>query len=177
MRVPSLYHFFRHQVSRGFHAHGIAEPATVDYVSDVLTRFARTRQLYALLDEEGRPLEYIVDMLIALERAWGGDGGRADRARGEAINRHIGEYTLFMSGLFRERLTARGELDYYLASGSGAYGRAADGEINPARRRVYQRLHDDFERICDSLDHMRRTQFPMESSPRGGDLLRSFWRT
>jgi hypothetical protein len=180
MRMPSLYQFFRHQVSRGFHAHGIAEPATVDYVSDVLTRFAHTRHLYALLDEEGRPLEYIVDMLIALERAYSGEGGgRPDRARGRTINRHIGEYALFMSGLFRERLTARGELDYYLASGSGAYGRAADDEINPARRRVYQRLHDDFGRISDSLDHMRRVQFPMKDSSSGGgaDILRAFWRT
>lgn len=176
MQMPTLYQFFRHQVSRGFRAHGIAEPATVDYVSDVLTRFAHIRNLYPLFDEDGRPLEHIVDMLVALERAEGRDGGRADRARGKTINRHIGEYTLFMSGLFRERLTARGELDYYLAHGSGAYGRAAGGEINPARRRLYQRLHDDFARISDSLDHMRRVQFPLAEAPSGENILKALWR-
>ena len=65
MRLPSLYQFFRHQVSHGFHRHGIAEPATVDYVSDILARFAQRRQFHALRDANGRPLEYIVDMLEA----------------------------------------------------------------------------------------------------------------
>ncbi len=176
MRVPMLYHFFRRQVSRGFHAHGIAEPAAVDYVSDVLTRFAHIRHLYPLFDDDGRPIEHIVDMLLALERAEGREGGRAERVRGMAINRHIGEYALFMSGLFRERLTARGELGYYLAHGSNAYARAAGSETNPARRRLYQRLHDDFGRISDSLDHMRRVQFPLAMAPSGENILKTMWR-
>ncbi|MBI5782532.1 MAG: hypothetical protein HZA69_02195, partial [Gammaproteobacteria bacterium] len=93
MRLPSLYQFFRHQVSHGFHRHGIAEPATVDYVSDILARFAQLRHLYALQDTEGRPLEYIVDMLEAWRQ-----NEAVSPSRGRFILRHLGEYTLFMSG-------------------------------------------------------------------------------
>ena len=59
---------------------------------------------------------------------------RASPSHGRTILRHLGEYTLFMSGIFRERLMARGELGYYLAHGSSAYWRCADGELNPRQR-------------------------------------------
>lgn len=173
MRVPSLYQFFRHQVSHGFHRHGIAQPATVDYVSDVLSRFAQTRALYALQDAGGQPLEYIVDMLEAWRQAQG-DAGRASPARERQVIRHLGEYTLFMSGLFRDRLRRRGELDYYLAHGSSAYWRCADAEANPRQRQVYWHLHQDFGRISNTLDDMRREQFPLSSS--SGNVLTAFWR-
>lgn len=174
MRLPSLYQFFRHQVNHGFHRHGIAEPATVDYVSDVLTRFAQMRQLYALQDSSGRPLEYIVDMLEAWHQAQGGESGVTSPVRGRFILRHLGEYTLFMSGIFRERLKARGELDYYLAHGSSAYWRCADYEVNPRQRQLYRHLHHDFGRISSTLDDMRRVQFPL--SPSADNVLTAFWR-
>lgn len=174
MRLPSLYQFFRHQVSHGFHRHGIAEPATVDYVSDILTRFAHTRLLYALRDTTGQPLEYIVDMLEARRLAEGGEAGPTDHARGRFILRHLGEYTLFMSGLYRDRLRRRGELDYYLAHGSSAYWRCADYEMNPRQRQVYRHLHHDFGRISNTLDNMRREQFPLP--PSADNVLTAFWR-
>ncbi|MCR4301289.1 MAG: hypothetical protein NUV51_06735 [Sulfuricaulis sp.] len=169
MRLPSLYQFFRHQVSHGFNRHGIIEPATVDYVSDILTRFAQIRQLYALRDADGQPIEYIVDML----EAWQNTHGES-ACRGRFILRHLGEYTLFMSGIFRERLMARGELDYYLAHGSSAYWRCADCELNPRQRRVYWHLHQYFGHISSTLDNMRREQFPLSSSP--DNMLTAFWR-
>jgi hypothetical protein len=169
MRLPSLYQFFRHQVSHGFHRHGIAEPATVDYVSDILARFAQVRHLYALEDSAGQPLEYIADMLEAWQQAHGKAAGR-----GRFILRHLGEYTLFMSGIFRERLMARGELGYYLAHGSSAYWRCADSEANPRQRQVYWNLHQDFGRISNTLDAMRRGQFPL--TPSIDNMLTAFWR-
>jgi hypothetical protein len=172
MRLPSLYQFFRHQVSHGFHRHGITEPATVDYVSDILARFAQARQLHALQDTNGRPLEYIVDMLEAWQQS---QGGRGSFARGRFILRHLGEYTLFMSGLFRERLKTRGELDYYLAHGSSAYWRCADNEVNPRQRQVYWQLHADFGLISSTLDKIRREQFPLP--PSAENVLTAFWRT
>ena len=174
MRLPSLYQFFRHQISHGFHRHGISEPATEDYVSDILTRFAQVRHLHALRDDNGRPLEYIVDMLEAWRQSDGGENGITSPAHRRLVLRHLGEYTLFMSGLFRERLKARGELDYYMAHGSSAYWRCADYELNPRQRQVYWRLHHDFGRISNTLDSMRREQFPLP--PSADNLLTAFWR-
>ena len=171
MRLPSLYQFFRHQVSHGFHRHGIAEPATVDYVSDMLARFAEMRQFHALRDTDGRALDYLVDMLAAWQQ-----GESASPAHGRFILRHLGEYTLFMSGIFRGRLKGRGELDYYLAHGSSAYWRCADCELNPRQRQVYWHLHQDFGRISNTLDDMRREQFPLSYSTDNPSLLSAFWR-
>lgn len=186
MQRPTLYQFFHHQLAHGFAARGLREPAEVDYVSDLLTRFSQTRALYALRDHGDRPLEHIVDMLAAAREA---EGERPDRARGRTVLQHMAEYTLFMSGLFRGRLKARGELSYYEAQGRSAYWRCADYEHHPQRRCLYRRLHRDFGPISDALDHLRRVEWPrppvalepaMAQNPSGRAprevLLSSMWR-
>jgi hypothetical protein len=173
MRMPTLYQFFRHQLGNGFAARGITEPATVDYVSEVLTRFAQTRSLYAVTDTQGRALEYVVDFLAA---ARGDDSRRSDRARERSVLRHLGEYTLFMSGLFRERLKARGELGYYLAQGASAYGQCADVEPQSGQRAVFRRLHDSFTGIADSLDDLRRARLPLSLAATPDNMVAALWR-
>jgi hypothetical protein len=172
VRVPTLYQFFRHQVQRGFQARGLGEPATVDYVSEVLARFAETRALYPFRDTDGRALEHIVDLLCERERA--------DRAHTRSVSRHLGEYTLFMSGLFRDRLVRRGELPYYLAQGASAYAQCADHEPSAPRRQLYRRLTAGFRDIADSLDAMRHSQFPLRPEPGAAAaqaMLAACWRT
>jgi len=176
MRLPSLQQFFRHQLQQGFHTHGLREAGTVEYVSDVLTRFAHTRAFYALRDADGKPLEYIVDMLASWQHAQDNGRGRRDGARERAVMRHLGDYTLFMSGLFRERLKARGELNYYVANGRSAFLRSADYEPNPARRRTYRQLYQDFNPISDMLDYLRRVQLPLNGRAGSENLLAAFWR-
>jgi hypothetical protein len=176
MRLPSLQQFFRHQLQQGFHAHGLREAGTIEYVSEVLARFAHARALHALRDADGRPLEYIVDMLVSWQQAQDGARSRRDGARERAIMRHLGDYTLFMSGLFRERLKARGELNYYVANGRSAFWRSADYESNPARRHTYRQLYQDFNPISDMLDYLRRVQLPLNGRVASDNLLAAFWR-
>jgi hypothetical protein len=174
VRIPTLYQFFRHQVQRGLHDCGLHEPGTIDYVSEVLTRFAETRSLHAVTDRDGRPIEYLVDFLAEQARAL----DARNRARAEALTRHLGEYALFMSGFFRERLTRRGELNYYLARGASAYGQCADHERHPPRRQVFRRVHENFSSIANTLDHMRRQQLPL-AAREGASAphpLAPFWR-
>lgn len=175
MRLPTLNQFFRHQLQRGFHAHGLTEPATVDYVSELLTRFSQSRALYALHDTAGRPLEYIVDMLQERQWAQSPEQGARNFARERLVTQHIGEYALFMSGLFRERVQARGQLNYYIAQGSSAYWHCADYEPNGNRQRVYRRLYYGFAHISNILNHLRHKQFPM-ARPANENMLVAFWR-
>lgn len=176
MRLPSLQQFFRHQLQQGFRAHGLRETGTIEYVSDVLARFAHARALHALRDAEGRPLEYIVDMLMSWQQAQDNARGRRSVARERAVMRHVGDYTLFMSGLFRERLKARGELNYYVANGRSAFLRSADYEPNPARRHTYRQLYQDFSPISDMLDYLRRVQLPLNGRTGSDNPLVAFWR-
>jgi hypothetical protein len=170
MQTPTLRQFFRHQLAQGFRAYGLAEPQALEYVSDILTRFAHTRALYALRDDSGRPLEHIVDMLVAYDQA--------ARGRAREIVRHLGEYTLFMSGLFRHRLSERGELEYYLSQGTGAFWRCADAEPNPARRQLYRHVHQRFRTISAVLNDLRRVRWPLEpdGAARPDEFLCAFWR-
>jgi len=179
MRTVNLYQFFRHQLQQSFGKHGLTEPETVDYVSDILTRFAHTRSLYALRDGDGLPLEYIADMLAEIYGNSGTGNRLPDRSRQATVIRHIGEYTLFMSGLFRERLQARGELDYYHTHGSSAYWHCADFEPHPLRKQLFRGLYVNFRHITDILDAMRRYQFPypVSSTVTAGTMLSALWRS
>lgn len=176
MLVPTLYQFFRRQVQRGFGEHGIAEAATVDYVSEMLARFAHTSTLYPFRDRDDEPLERVAQFLLELQHTqeWG-DGRGPDHAREVAITRHLAEYALFMSGLFRDRLQARGQLAYYVDHGRSAFRRSADYERNGKRAQVFRRLYFDFDRAARSLDHMRRAQFPLHAAPDTGPLV-ALWR-
>lgn len=163
MLAPSLYQFFRRHIHHAFSERGLDEPGSVDYIADVLTRFAHTPALYAVRDQAGVPLERIAHMLIEWRRAQGAEGPRG-RSRQALIMRHVGEYTLFMSGLFRERLQARGELNYYLDNGRTAYWQSADFEINPRRAQVFRRLYFNLDKVAGALDHVRRDRFPLSGT-------------
>jgi hypothetical protein len=176
MRVPTLYQFFRHQLQHAFARRGIAEPGAVDYISDMLARFAETRLVYAIQDSVGRPLEHIVDMLEQRRLSQVPERGRRDLARERLIVRHIGEYTLFMSGIFRERVQRRGELAYYVSHGSSAYWQCADYESSPSRRFTFRYLHHRFSDISDALDGIRREQLPLSVNPNRTAMLSALWR-
>ena len=177
MKLPTLHQFFRRQLQRGLQTFGMTEPETIEYVSDILSRFALTRALYAMRDIDGKALEHIYDMFQERYHAQSPEFGRRDFIRARMITRHIGEYTLFMSGLFRERVRARGQLNYYLAQGASAYRQCADSEPNNHRQRVYRRLHYGFAHVSNALDHLRQKQLPLAESDRDNQsFLAAFWR-
>ncbi len=169
--TPTLYQFFHRHVQHGFGRVGITEPATVAYVSDLLTRFARTEALYPFNDQEQRPLTTLVQFLREQRVA-----DKDDRGHAIVVVRHLAEYTLFMSGFFRERLRARGQLSYYADHGRSAYGQTADFEKNGKRAQVYRRLKYDFARVAEALDDIRHHQFPLTNDGPGERTLAALWR-
>ncbi len=175
MVVPGLYQFFRRQLANGFRERGLAEPATIDYVSEVLTRFAHSSAFYAIRTRDDVPADTLAQLILEWRRAQGGDDERPNRAREAAIARHVGEYALFMTGFFRERVCARGELGYYCTHGRSAFGWCARREHNPQRARVYHGLYGSFERFADALDGMRQHQLPL-SPERETSTLAALWR-
>ncbi len=66
---------------------------------DLLIRFLHVDRLYRLRDTRGRPLADVAEMLISGEEA-----GASVELHSLAVQRHIGDYTLFISGLFPESL-------------------------------------------------------------------------
>ena len=172
MNIPSLYQFFRRQVQNGLDRIQLYDHFAVDYVSDLLTRFSRTSALYPYRDDRGRTLEHIIDLRLLQQ---GSENSHVhNRPRSVAVSRYIGEYTLFMCGLFRERLQARSEFDYYTAHGRSAFGLCASYAVHVEKKHLFQYLSHHFDPISTVLSHIRR---PMEMQPdREYSVLTALWR-
>ena len=75
---------------------GVADVQLVDYLSDLMLRFVRTEALHRVRNSSGQPATEVVQMLGEAEK-------RIGLARRE-VHRHIGDFTLFWSGMYPESL-------------------------------------------------------------------------
>ncbi len=75
---------------------GIGDPPLVDYISAMLSRFINMDEMYQLHDLQGRRLEEVADMMMEAEAL-----PTQGRTRRE-IYRHIGDFTLFWTGVYPE---------------------------------------------------------------------------
>jgi len=135
---------------------GIADPPLVDYVSGLLVRFIHSDVIYRLRDLAGRRLEEVAGMMSEGQE-------RVGEARRE-IHQHVGDFTLFWTGLYPESLQQlqneqrkdffldycqQGKRAYYIASTIPA--KEADREND-----VLRRLSDEFEMCVYGLGEVRR---------------------
>jgi hypothetical protein len=174
-RLPSLARFFDRLVRRSLADLGLGGEAVADYLTVLLCRFARTEQLYAIRDAAGRPLDSVVALLGEAERTWAFDAPDFDPYRERAVRQHIGDYALFMTGLFREHVEQRAGLGLYLREGPRAYRVVADFEraaLGP-QARLFTALAARFESYAGALGYMRRVHLrPAEAPPGLGPALR-----
>ncbi len=126
LRVSTHFYFYilvRHVFRRA----GIEDRTVADYVAEVLAEFARAEQSRCVVPGQPAPLDYFFEMLAALQTA--------DDRTAFQIRAHIGNYTLFLSGIFPERIRERAErrgfpdLKYYEALGRSHYGTASDHRL------------------------------------------------
>jgi len=157
-RDPSdIDRFFRGVTEYAFHARlGVVDPPLVDYVAVLLVRFLRHDA--ASLPVEEAPAAVDVARLLA-EAA-----GHAEPEEAREEFRHIGDVTLFWSGLYPEalrRLDAPGRVDRlaaYRSTGKHAYRLAATLEpaAAAAERLLLERLADDYDLCVEGLAEVRR---------------------
>ncbi|NNE01133.1 MAG: hypothetical protein HKN47_27780 [Pirellulaceae bacterium] len=148
---------------------GVADVQMVDYVSDMMFRFVRVESLHRVRRNNGRPATEVFQMLYEAEK-------RIGLARRE-VHRHIGDFTLFWSGMYPESLrrmkpttTCDGFLDY-CQQGKRAYAIAAEieaGEDRPSGE-LLNRLSEHFELCAYGLREVRREWEEGEAT--GGDSL------
>ena len=93
---PPLYQFFTGLTEYVFQTRlGVADPPLLEYISALLARFVHTDSIYKIRNLGGRRLEEVAQMLIEAE-------ARMGDARRE-VHRHIGDFTLFWTGVYPER--------------------------------------------------------------------------
>jgi hypothetical protein len=78
---------------------GIRDPQIVAYVAHLLTEFCDVEQLFKIRDAAGRNLTDVGEMLAESDPVFG-PAPSFDRER--EVRKHIGDYTLFFTGMFPE---------------------------------------------------------------------------
>ena len=137
---------------------GIEDRRVADYVAGMLATLVREEHVSPLHDAEGKPLRYVFELLAALQNA-------DDRTR-FYIQAHLGNHTLFVTGLFPRHILHRAErrgapsLSYYEGMGRSSYRAASDhrlaerydldgvlGDLSEAFGDVRRALNDLAERV------------------------------
>ncbi len=123
--VPVSAHFYFYVLVRHvLRQTGIEDRSVADYVAELLTQFSREGRAPLVTVAQPNPLEYVFDMLAALQTA--------DDHSAFFIRAHIGNHSLFLSGVFPDRIRHRSErrgfpdLKYYEELGRTNY-RVASG--------------------------------------------------
>ncbi len=126
LRVSSRFYFYI-LVRSVFRRADIADRAVADYVAEVLTEFSLAERASCVVAGQAAPLDYFFEMLAALQTA-------DDRTRFE-LRVHIGNHSLFLSGVFPYRIRYRADvrgapsLKYYEGLGRSQYRVASDHRL------------------------------------------------
>ena len=106
---------------------GIEDPTVADYFAAVLREFGNGRRAVRVDSVDDQEHHYLVDILTDLSLATGD--------RQFKVSVHLGNYALWLSGIFPERIAAqrirRGgpDLSYYEQLGSRGFAEASEHEL------------------------------------------------
>jgi hypothetical protein len=136
----SVHFYFYILVRQVFRRSDILERGVADYVAEVLAEFSRLERTECRVKGQAQPLEYFFEMLGALQTV--------DDSTRFHIRAHIGNWSLFLSGIFPDHIRLRAErqgapsLKHYEELGRASYRVASDHRL----ARKY-----DLERIFTTL--------------------------
>ena len=98
----TLRQFFSALVEKHFTEEaGVRDEQVMHYVSNLLTDFCETEHLFQLCNAQGRALNDVGEMMLEADPVYG-PAPSFDRER--QVRKHIGDYTLFFTGMFPESI-------------------------------------------------------------------------
>ena len=154
--------FFHQAVRNSYEGKlGLNDPDVTTYVARLLCEFSEAERLYSVRDEEGRPIEELSEMMQAADPV-NGSAPSFDAER--AVRKHIGDFALFVAGMYpeamasnrrlRRRYPSLGELilackeSYYIVSQFNLFEYEQEAPM-------FARLSDRFERYILGLSLVR----------------------
>lgn len=150
--------FFRGLTEYAFHTRlGVVDPPLVDYVSVLLVRFLRNDRSHPLPAPTAAEAAVVARLLAEA-------AGHAAPDEALLEYRHIGDVTLFWSGVYPEALKQfgqRGRVDRlaaYRETGKRAYWLASTLEPEEAadERHLLERLSQEYDLCVEGLAEVRR---------------------
>jgi len=169
LRVSTRFYFYI-LVRHVFRRSDIQDRAVADYVAEVLAEFAHTERARCVVPGQGGPLDYLFEMLTALKTA--------DDRTSFFIRVHIGNHSLFFSGVFPERIRFRAErrgfpdLKYYEGLGRTHFRMASDHRLAQKYEvaKIYNTLAERFQAtrlalndIADRLFTIGDANYPLDA--------------
>ncbi len=148
---------------------GVGDPPLVDYLSALLARFVHMDSVYRLRNAQGRRLEEVADMMLEAEAVPA--GGRTRRE----VYRHIGDFTLFWTGVYPEALRrlrsalCKDHFIDYCEQGKRSYYIASTFKDDPYAEEapILRRLSQEFELCAYGLNQVRHEWEKLQPGPSG----------
>lgn len=143
---------------------GLVWPDTevTGYLADLLADFAHSDNVYKISNVAGKPAREVAEMLAEGELLHRASAVERERE----VHRHIGDYTLFMSGLFPEFLArqaccglalSRDAFLDHVRTGKRAYRVVSEFRLGRrgAAASLFRKLSENFELCVYGLGHVR----------------------
>jgi hypothetical protein len=164
-----LPRFFDQVTRQTFGDLALDDRPAAGYICDLLTRFARSEALYRTGFTPGHRLGPVAEMLLGIERSWNWESADFDPGAERTLRRHIGDYTLFMTGVFREHVERLGVIAYYEHEGRRAYRFVGETVVTggEAEAALFRRLAERFEQYAGALAYMRKVYLRGDRLPTG----------
>ena len=168
--------FFHQAVRKSYEGKlGLHDPDVTGYVARLLCEFSDAGNLYCMRDDSGQP----IDRLEEMERAADPVNGTApsfDRER--ALRKHIGDYALFVAGMYPEAAESKRRLRHrtpslaeLIRAGKQSYFIVSQFNLFEYEKEapLFARLSDNFERWLLGLTLVREElgpRKPLQLPPR-----------
>ncbi|HXP47130.1 MAG TPA: hypothetical protein VN810_07630 [Terriglobales bacterium] len=164
-----LQQLFLELVSRNFsEGVGLRNQEVSEYVAALLTEFCEVEQLHKIRNASERPLDDVGEMLIESNPIYG-EAPSFDRER--QVRKHIGDYTLFFTGMFPESINhfrlRRQRLENFIdfmKAGKESYYIVSKFEIFEYAKvaPLFARLSHEFERCVYGLNLVKNELAEMQ---------------
>ncbi len=153
LRVSRHFYFYV-MVRHVFRAAGIDDTRVADYVAEMLAEFSDTRRARSPMPGGDPPMDHLTDMMAALQKV--------DDSTAFLIRAHMGNHSLFVSGVFpdhlryRTRFRGAPQIEYYEQLGSANYRAASDHRLARMYEltAIFDRLSLQFHTIRLALNDM-----------------------
>jgi hypothetical protein len=164
---PSIALFVYVIVRHALRDVGVEDVRLSDYLGALMLEFGRGGRAYRVAEHDDATYRYLTDLLEHTETAPG-------ERRAFLVRAHLGNYSLWLAGLFPEYIAARRErnggpgLEYYEALGALGFQLASDHRL--AREfdleQIYAEAATSFPRLRMALNRVAdRHLFPHWTSP------------
>jgi hypothetical protein len=158
---PQLYFYIliRHVLKET----GLTDRTVSDYVASLLENFSQTARMRSPGNGHSAPVQYVSDMLIALRNA--------SPVQSFLIRAHVGNYSLFITGIFHGTVQSRSQrggpdVSFYEEVGSANYKAVACHHVarSAALTGIYDQLAARFHDVRLALNRLADTLLHIDDS-------------